>query len=90
MLVPFLWSDILYLHMLTSLRGMLSGLRSLLLGLLCGAAALFPILWDSVYQPEYLIVWQLLAIAGILLLAAEIVGLLGKIEQGDYLTAAPY
>ncbi len=90
MLVPFLWSDILYLHMLTSLRGMLSSLRSLLLGLLCGAAALFPILWDSVYQPEYLIVWQLLAIAGILLLAAEIAGLLGKIEQGDYLTAAPY
>lgn len=83
MLVPFLWSDTLYLHMLFCLRSASCGFRSLALGILCGIFALFPILWESAYQPEYLPVWQVLGIAGGLLLAAQISVLLGKIDQGD-------
>lgn len=83
MLVPFLWSDTLYLHMLTSLRSA-SGFRSLTLGLVCGVTALFPAIWQPAYKPEYRNIWQILAIAGIFLLITEITGLLGKIEQGDH------
>lgn len=83
MLVPFLWSDILYLHMLAGLRSTAFGFRSTALGLLCGLMALFPAIWPLVYQPKYLIVWQVLAIAGILLLIAEGASLLEKIEQGE-------
>lgn len=83
MLVPFLWSNILYLHMLTSLRSSVSGFRSPVLGLLCGIPALFPVIWEPVYRPDYLNIWQVLALSGILLFIAEITNLLGKIEQGD-------
>lgn len=90
MLVPFLWSDILYLHMLTSLRSAAFCFRSSALGLLCGIMALFPVIWEPVYLPQYLIIWQILAIAGILLLIAEITNLLGKIEQGDHFVAIQF
>ena len=83
MLVPFLWSDTLYLHMLISLRNASSGFRSFALGLLCGAPVLFPVLWETLYRPEYLILWQILAVAGLLTLAGELRRLLGKIETGD-------
>ena len=83
MLVPFLWSDALYLHMLTSLRSSASSFRSLALGLLCGTLTLFPVLWENIYLPQYLIVWQILAAAGLFLLIAEIYRLLGRIETGD-------
>ncbi len=83
MLVPFLWSDIFYLHMLAGLRNTSSVFRSFTLGLLCGIPALFPILWESIYSPEYLIIWQILAIAGIFMFAAEIRRLLSSIENGD-------
>lgn len=83
MLVPFLWSNILYLHMLTGLRSTAFGFRSTALGLLCGLMALFPAIWPLVYQPKYLIVWRVLAIAAILLLIAETASLLEKIEQGE-------
>ncbi len=83
MAVPFLWSDILYLHMLSHLRSIFSGFRSFALGLLCGIISLLPVLWEPVYQPEYLIIWQILAALGTLLLIAEIAKLLEKINQGD-------
>lgn len=83
MLVPFLWSDTLYLHMLISLRNASSGFRSFALGLLCGAPVLFPVLWETLYRPEYLILWQILAVAGLLTLTGELRRLLGKIETGD-------
>ena len=83
MLVPFLWSDILYLHMLVHLRSFSSGFWSFALGLLCGIIALFPVVWESAYRPDYLIIWQILGIAGIVLLILEITSLLGKIEGGD-------
>ena len=83
MLVPFLWSDTLYLHMLVRLRNTSSGFRSFALGLLCGILALFPLLWDSAYQPGYFIIWQILAAAGLLMCIAQICRLLGSIENGD-------
>lgn len=88
MLVPFLWSNILYLHMLTRLRSTAPSLRSFVLGLLFGTTALFPVIWKSVYRPDCLILWQLLAIAGAFLFIAEIMNLLGRIEQGDNLLTA--
>lgn len=83
MLVPFLWSDTLYLHMLVNLRNTSSGFRSFALGLLCGTLALFPLLWESVYRPGYLIVWQVLAVAGLLTCIAQICRLLSSIENGE-------
>lgn len=83
MLAPFLWSDTLYLHMLTSLRSISSAFRSFALGLLCGALALFPLYWEFVYRIEYLFIWQGLTAAGLLTLIAEIYRLLCRIEDGD-------
>ena len=83
MLVPFLWSDVLYLHMLTSLRSTSSAFRSFALGLLCGALALFPLYWEFLYQSEYLFLWQGLAAAGLFMLFAEINRLICRIEEGD-------
>lgn len=83
MLVPFLWSDTLYLHMLASLRNASSGFRSFALGLLCSVPAILPALWESLYLPEYLLLWQILAPTGLLALIAELYSLLGRIENGD-------
>lgn len=83
MLVPFLWSDTLYLHMLASLRNTSSGFRAFALSFLCGTLALFPLLWESVYQPGYLIIWQVLAAAGLLMCIGQIHRLLGSIDNGE-------
>ena len=66
-----------------SLRNIASGFRSFALGLLCGSLALFPLLWESIYQPGYLIIWQVLAVAGLLMCIAQINRLLGSIENSD-------
>ena len=39
MLVPFLWSDVLYLHMLTAFRNGAAGYRQISAGILCGLLA---------------------------------------------------
>lgn len=85
MLVPFLWSDILYLQMLTALRNTQPGYRHLAAGLLCCLLALFPVLLKDRYNTDYLPVWALGAVAGVLLLAAQIYRMLGKMEGGDSL-----
>lgn len=85
MLVPFLWSDILYLHMLTALRNTQSGYWHLAAGILCGLLALFPVILEEGYDPDFLPMWLLAAAAGLLLLAAQIYRILGKIEGGDSL-----
>lgn len=83
MMVPFLWSDTLYLHMLIHIRSTSYGFRSFTLGLLCGILALFPVLWTPAYEPENLILWKILAFAGLSVLIAEIYSILMKIERGD-------
>ncbi|MCI8598194.1 MAG: hypothetical protein HFJ10_07120 [Lachnospiraceae bacterium] len=82
MLVPFLWSDTLYLHMLVCFRNT-SNFRSLGQGVLCGMMTLIPLMWESVYDPEWRGTWLLLAAAGIFLLTAEVFHIFGKIERGD-------
>ena len=83
MLAPFLWSDTMYLHMLVNLRNASSRFCSFALGLLCGALALFPVMWEPLYLPRYLILWQVLAITGLWAFIAELHNLLGKIENGE-------
>lgn len=85
LLVPFLWSDILYLHMLTVFRGGLRGYRQLTAGMLCGILTVFPAFLENAYHLEYLPVWGLLAAAGAGVLVLEIRRLLGKIEGGEVL-----
>lgn len=83
MLVPFLWSDACYLHMLGFFRKGASGFRSLVLGLICGMTACFPLMWEDVYAAEYRPIWYLLGAAGTVLIALEIRCILEKIEGGD-------
>lgn len=83
MLVPFLWSDILYLHMLTVLRGEMRGYRQLGVGLMCGILAVLPLFFEELYRPDKLLIWGLLSVAGIGILVLEIRRLLGKIEGGE-------
>ena len=83
LLVPFLWSEIFYLHMLSHVRSIFSGFRQLCIGTLCGALALFPIFWKNAYLPEYVPAWGILSAAGVLLLTAEIYGIFKKIDSGD-------
>lgn len=83
LLVPFLWSEIFYLHMLSHVRNIFSGFRQLCFGTLCGALALFPVFWKNAYLPESVPVWGMLTAAGVLLLAAEIYGTFKKIDAGD-------
>jgi len=83
LIVPFLWSEVFYLHMLAHVRSVSSGFRQLCFGILCGAAALFPVFWKDTYLPEYVIIWGIAAAAGCLLLAAEIFWLLKKIDTGE-------
>lgn len=85
MLVPFLWSDILYLHMLTAFRNVLSGYRQLSAGIVCGLPAVFSVFLKNAYKAVYLPIWGISAAAGVLLLAAEIYRILGKMEGGDCL-----
>lgn len=83
MLVPFLWSDILYLHMLTALRGGMRGYRQLSVGLISAVLAVSPVLLEDSYRPEYLTVWGIIAAIGIGVLIFEVRRLLGKIEGGE-------
>ncbi len=83
MLVPFLWSDACYLHMLGFFRKGASGFRPLVLGLICGMTACFPLMWEDVYAAEYRPIWYLLGAAGTVLIALEIRLILEKIEGGD-------
>lgn len=83
MFVPFLWSDILYLYMLTSLRNTQHGYRQLAAGVICGILSLFPILWEDRYHADYLPVWGAAAAAGVFLMAVQIYRMLGKMEGGD-------
>ena len=85
MLVPFLWSDVLYLHMLTAFRNGLAGYRQISAGILCGLLALFPAMLEDAYETAALPWWCAFGLAGALLLGAEIYGILGKIEGGDSL-----
>lgn len=85
LLVPFLWSELFYLHMLTHLRAVFSGFRQITASVLCGIAALFPLFWKDVYLPEYLAIWKILTVAGALLLAAELCRMFEKIDTGEYL-----
>lgn len=83
MLVPFLWSDILYLQMLTTMRNSQNEYLQLAAGIVCGLLALFPLVWENPYRADYLPLWGGAAITGVLLLAAQIYRILGKIEGGD-------
>lgn len=83
MLVPFLWSDILYLRMLMFFRSVFSGARQIAMGALCAIFACFPAMLEYVYEPEYVPVWCALSIAGLLFLIMEIYEMFGKIEKGD-------
>lgn len=83
MLVPFLWSNAFYLHMLGFFRNVASGFRSLVSGLICGMLSCFPLMWEDVYAPEYRQAWYLLAAAGAVLVALEFRRILEKIEGGD-------
>lgn len=84
MLVPFLWSDVLYLHMLTAFRNGSAGYR-FSAGVLCGLLSLSPALFEHAYEAVNLPWWRVSGVAGVLLLAAEIYRILGKIEGGDSL-----
>lgn len=81
LLVPFLWSNIVYLHMLTFLKR--RGMGGTATGVLCGMGAVFPAFVKNAYDVMYLPLWGVAALAGILVLALEIKRLLGKIEGGE-------
>lgn len=83
LLVPFLWSDIVYLRLLTVFRGGMRGYRQLAAGLICGILALFPVLLEQAYHLEYVPVWAIFAICGAGGLIMEIRRLLGKLEGGE-------
>lgn len=83
MLVPFLWSDTLYLHMLRFFRNSAFGFRFFAAGILCGMLSCFPLVWGDVYALEYRWAWCFLAAAGVVFLVLEICCMLGKIEGGD-------
>lgn len=83
MLVPFLWSDALYLHMLGFFRNTASGLKAFASGIVCGMLACFPIMWDEVYTFSYRRVWVLMAVFGTVFFICEICRMLGRIERGD-------
>ncbi len=78
MLVPFLWSDTLYLHMLTAMRNRQNEYLQFAAGIVCGLLALFPLLWENPYQADYLPFWGGALITGLLLLAAQIYRTLGN------------
>lgn len=83
LLVPFLWSDAFYLHMLTHFRSTFSGFRELSLSMPCGILALFPAFWEDAYKLEYVPTWGSLSLLGFFVLAMEIYCILGKIDAGD-------
>lgn len=88
-IVPFLWSDIIYLHLLASMRaggrtkGLESGMRGFTTGVICGMAAIFPAFLENAYAVIYLPAWGIAALAGIVVLCLEVRRLFGKIEGGE-------
>lgn len=84
LLVPFLWSEIFYLHMLAHARSMAS-FRQLSTAFASAVCALFPAFWEDAYLPEYLPVWIYLSIAGCLVLVLEICRLFYYMKTGDRL-----
>lgn len=85
LLVPFSWSEIFYLFMLTHARSAVSSFRQLSAALFCGILALFPSFWKNAYLPETIPVWGLLSAAGLCFLAIEIRSVFGSIDAGDHL-----
>ena len=83
LLVPFVWSELFYLHMLTHIRTGLSGFRQFSFCALCCILTLIPTIWKDVYLQEYLLVWKMLAIAGCLLLTVEIYKMFRQIDLGE-------
>lgn len=83
MLVPFLWSDTLYLHMIGCFRNTAYGLKSFAAGIVCGMLACFPLIWEEAYAFSYRQIWFFMAAAGTVLFIWEIRRILGKIEGGD-------
>lgn len=83
MLVPFIWSDALYLHMLGFLRNTASELKAFASGLFCGMLACFPVVWEDAYTISYRQIWILMAAAGTVVLICEICRMLGRIEEGE-------
>ncbi len=83
MLVPFLWSDTLYLHMIGYFRNAAYGLKSFAAGMVCGILACFPLIWEEAYAFSHRPIWFFMAAAGMVLFICEIRRILGKIEGGD-------
>lgn len=86
MLVPFIWSDILYLYVLTVSRKTSSGYRQLssaVIGVLL--ATMLPSMWKYAYEADFLFAWGCLCVAGIVLITIQIKGILSKIERGEIL-----
>lgn len=83
LLVPFLWSDVVYLHLLTVFRGGMRGYRQLAAGFICGILALFPVMLENAYHLDYVPVWGIFAICGTGGLIMEIRRMLGKLEGGE-------
>lgn len=86
MLVPFIWSDILYLYVLTTIRKSSSGYRQLSSAVICVLlTAMLPSMWEYAYQSDFLPVWGSLCVAGVFLITIQIKGILDKIERGEIL-----
>ena len=85
MSVPFLWSAVLYLHMLRISRSRFSVFWQFAVGMLCGVMSFFPACIAQAYEPKYMQIWQSLCIIGVLLLVVEVSGIFGNIERGDNL-----
>lgn len=83
LLVPFLWSDIIYLHMLTVFRGGIRGYIQTVYGLAAAAAAMLPAFIGDAYEAASLPVWGLLLAAGVIMLVWELRRLLWKMNGGD-------
>ncbi len=83
LLVPFLWSNAFYLHMLIHLRSIFSGFWQTACGLLCGLLALFPAAWKQAYAAGAVPVWALLSAGGFVMLAFEIYHMFRNIENGE-------
>lgn len=83
-LVPFLWSDAAYLHLLMIKRGRMQGYRQAAFSMTAALASLFPAFVGQAYESVFLPVWAGMLFLGILLLVWEIRRLFGK-RKGEEL-----
>lgn len=83
LLVPFLWSDIIYLHMLIVFRGGIRGYRQTVYGLAAVLAAMAPAFIRDAYKSAFLPAWGLMLTAGIILLAWQLRRLFWKMNGGE-------